>query len=59
MTLAQRCKNFMRELGVPTTKFCANIKLSRTSLYDWMNGKINLSASALNRIEEYLSRYGF
>lgn len=59
MTLAQRCKNFLDELGVPTTKFCANIKLSRTALYDWMNGKINLSTSTLARIEEYLSKYGF
>ncbi len=59
MTLAERCKNFLNELGVPTTQFCKNIKLSRTSLYDWMNGKINLSASTLDRIDEYLKKYGF
>lgn len=59
MTLAERCKNFLNELGVPTTKFCKNIRLSRTSLYDWMNGKINLSVPTLDRIEKYLSKYGF
>lgn len=59
MTLPERCKNFLNELGVPITKFCLNIKLSRTSLYEWLNGKINLTESTLNRIDEYLKKYGF
>lgn len=59
MTLAERCKRFISELGIPVTKFCLNIKLSRTSLYEWMSGKINLSQSTLDRIEKYLSKYGF
>lgn len=59
MKLDQRCQAFIKELGVPVTKFCQNIKLSRTSLYDWMNGKINLSHQTLTRIDEYLKKYGF
>ena len=59
MTLPERCLNFIQELGVPVTQFCKRINLSRTSLYDWKNGKIQLSAGTIKRIEEYLTKYGF
>ena len=59
MTLPERCENFITEMGVPVTKFCQNIKLSRTSLYDWKKGKLKLSDVTLKRIDEYLKKYGF
>ena len=59
MTLAQRCDNFVKTLGVPITKFCKNIGLSRTALYDWQHGKLKLSDNTLARIEQYITQYGF
>lgn len=59
MTLAERCFKFIETVGVPITKFCRNINLSRTCLYDWKNGKIKLSDKTLERIESYISQFGF
>ncbi len=59
MTLPERCEKFIAELSVPVTKFCQKINLSRTCFYYWKDGKINLSTSTLNRIDEYLKQYGF
>ena len=57
--LQDRCKKFIVELGIPITKFCARISLSRTCLYDWFNGKLELSQATLDRIDKFLVKYNF
>lgn len=59
MTLYDRCECFLMTLGVPVTQFCKRIQLSRTCLYDWRDGKLRLSQATLDRIEGYISRFGF
>lgn len=57
--LQDRCKRFLAELGIPVTKFCARISLSRTCLYDWFDGNLKLSQSTLDRINDFLTKYNF
>lgn len=59
MNLYDRCDSFLKTLGVPVTQFCKRIQLSRTCLYDWRDGKLKLSQATLNRIEDYISSFGF
>ncbi len=59
MDLEKRCQRFVTELGIPTTQFCKRIDLSRTALYAWYNGNLRLSPDTLDRIEKYISKYGF
>jgi len=59
MTLQERCKKFMDELGIPVTSFCRRIDLSLSGYYGWKTGEIKLSQATLERIDSYLKHYGF
>lgn len=59
MSLQKRCKQMIKELGIPVTAFCRKVNISASAYYAWHRGTMDLSASTLARIEEYLSRYGF
>lgn len=59
MSLITRCQRFLEDLAVPTTVFCKKIELSTSSFYRWRNGELNLSDATLERIDGYLSKYGF
>lgn len=59
MSLSERCKHFIEEVGVPVTVMCRKVNLSTRSLYYWFNGKLRLSDAALQRIDEYLKQFGF
>lgn len=49
----------IEELGVPVTAFCRKVSISASAYYAWHRGTIYLSATTLNRIDEYLKKYGF
>lgn len=59
MSLIIRCQRFLEELGIPVTVFCKKVELSTPSFYKWRNGELNLSDATLERIDGYLSKYGF
>lgn len=59
MTLSERCIKFIDTLGVPITKFCQRIQLSRTAFFEWRKGNLKLSDTTLERIEKYISQFGF
>ncbi len=59
MKLQERVNNFLSELGVPLTVFSKKVNLSASAIRSWQKGTLNLSDSALERIDEYLSKYGF
>ncbi len=59
MKLINRCIRFLETLGIPTTVFCRNVKISPTAFYSWKNGNLTLSDSTLERIEDYIGKYGF
>lgn len=59
MDLVERCNRFIEELDVPVTKFCNHILLSRSCFYHWKKGELRLAQTTLDRIDAYLTRYGF
>lgn len=59
MSIKERCKHMINELGIPVTRFCQNIRLSPHSYYDWQKEKVELSEKRLSSIDEYLKKYGF
>lgn len=59
MDLIKRCNRFLTELGVPVTVFARNVHLSPQSIYEWRKQKLKLSDLALQRIDDYLAKYGF
>lgn len=59
MELKTRAHNFILEIGIPMTKFAQRVNLCRQSIYRWLQGDLNLSADSLNRIDTYLTKYGF
>lgn len=59
MELIERCENFLSELGTPVTFFSKKVGLSPQSLYSWRKGKLSLSEASLDRIDQYLRKYGF
>lgn len=59
MKLIDRCEIFMDALGVPTTSFCKRINLSPSGFYRWKSGSVKLSDVTLERIDRYLTQYGF
>lgn len=59
MNLSDRCLKFVKTLGIPMTQFCQRIKLSRSAFYRWIDGSLKLSDTTLDRIEKYISQFGF
>jgi len=57
--IIERIKKFRAELGIPVTAFARNVNISANSYHRWMSGCLSLSPSTLERIDTYLSRYGF
>lgn len=57
--LKDRVKAFVQELDMPITGFCRKVEISTATYYKWVQGKLNLSKSTEQRIDEYLTRYGF
>ena len=59
MSLKERCKQFLNELGVKATRFADNVGIGRSTYYKWLNGEIELSENLEKKIDEYLRKYGF
>ena len=57
--LRDRVRDFLNEFGMPITVFCKKIEISPGYFYKWKVGKVNFSEEALQRISDYLSKYGF
>lgn len=57
--LEKRITKFMTELGIPMTAFCKNIGMSTSTIRKWKKGQVQLSETRLQRIDEYLRKYGF
>jgi len=59
MELINRCIRFLKTLGIPTTVFCRNVEISPTAYYSWKNGNLTLSDNTLERIKNFIEKYGF
>lgn len=59
MSLKERCKKMIDELSISVTGFCRKINISASAYYAWRRGAIELSTTTLNRIDNYLTKYGF
>jgi predicted transcriptional regulator len=47
------------ELNIKANKFADTVQIGRSTLYAWWSGKLILSEATAQRIDEYLTRYGF
>lgn len=59
MDLRTRTLIFLQDLELPLTRFCKKVELSRTPLVNWLNGDAQLSTASLDRIDVFISKYGF
>ena len=57
--LRDRIQRFLTELEIPVTVFCRKIQVTTDSFYKWRKGQLNFSEKTLQRISDYLSKYGF
>ena len=57
--LRDRVQKFLDELEMPITVFCKKIEISPSYFYKWRVGKVNFSEEALQRISDYITKYGF
>jgi len=57
--LKTRCKRFIEELGISKTKFCQKIGCSTITYYKWQKGELEISQRLQDKINDYLSKYGF
>ena len=57
--LKTRCKRFIDELGINKTKFCQKIGFSTMTYYKWQKGELEISQRLQDKINDYLSKYGF
>ena len=59
MSLKERCKRMLDELSISVTGFCRKINISASAYYAWCRGTLELSTTTLDRINDYLTKYGF
>ena len=57
--LRDRVQKFLDELEMPITVFCKKIEISPSYFYKWRVGKVNFSEEALQRVSDYITKYGF
>lgn len=57
--LIARAERFIKELGVTCTSFARNTGFATVTIHQWRSGRISLSKKAMERIDQYLSHYGF
>lgn len=55
--LKQRVNDFLIGLGLPKSRFAANVGISISALKKWLNGDLELAESTLKRIDEFLKKY--
>ena len=58
-SIRNRCKCMTSELGIPISKFCERIGISRSAYDRWQRHNLQLTEQRLRDISEYLSHYGF
>lgn len=56
-TIKERTVSYLKESQIPVTVFCRAIDLSRTSLYQFLNGELRLKDTTLDRIDKYLQNW--
>lgn len=59
MTLIERCQKMLDELGIPITSFCRKVGISASYFYACKKGTLNFSKEVDERINDYLTKYGF
>lgn len=47
------------ELGIPITSFCRKVGISASYFYACKKGTLNFSKEVDERINDYLTKYGF
>lgn len=57
--LRERTKNMMKELDYKVSSFSRQIGFCRESYYKWIHCDFDFSAEKAQKIEEFLTRYGF
>lgn len=54
-----RTQKFLIELELPVTTFGRHVNLSRSAIYAWLHDQLNLGADAIQRIDDFITKYGF
>lgn len=57
--LRTRCKNFLTELEYPVARLAKKIGCARETLHRWKNGSFDFGIEKLNKLDQFLSKYGF
>ena len=57
MDTKQKVRAFLKEFEMPKEKLCRRLGISRQTMYQWLNGELNLSSETVNRIEKYMRKY--
>ena len=57
--LKKRARRFTEELQVPISRFANKVGFDRSSYYRWLKGENVFSEAKLNKIDNYLKKYGF
>lgn len=57
MDTKQKVQKFLDEFEMPKEKLCRRLGISRQTMYQWLNGQLNLSTETVNRIEKYMRKY--
>jgi len=57
MTLQERSKKFISEIGLPYSRFAKNVSLSTDALRKWLIGDLRVKAETEQRIDAFLRKY--
>lgn len=57
MSTKEKVLAFLEEFEMPKEKLCRRLGISRQTMYQWLNGQLNLSSETVDRIEKYMHKY--
>lgn len=57
--LKERCTRFIMTFKTPIARFASMVGLSYSGFYQWRRGDLELAASTKQRIDDYLSQFGY
>ena len=59
MSIKERCRSFVSEIGLPVRSLCRHIGISDTAYYRWLKDDLRLSRETEQRIDLFLQKYNF
>lgn len=59
MNLRERVSRYLEETGATKSALSRKVDVNMTTLWKWLDNRIDISEAIQQRLDEFISRFGF